>query len=229
MKESFSFSTITDFDSYIAREIRGYDILSEIVVGLADAIIEAGTTVYDIGCSTGRLINTLATNVAAETDESRQRAVNFVGIEPNVNFTRLFRPANDAVRLCRDKVTAATRFDNASLITSIFTLQFVPVRERAAIVRNIYHGLNTNGGFILAEKVYAGDAAIERLINDRHIDFKLQGSSADAILSKDRRLRSIMRPFTLEANFQMLERAGFTRFESFWRVNNFVGILAVKS
>jgi tRNA (cmo5U34)-methyltransferase len=229
LDQPFSFSTITDFDRHIDREIRGYDLLFSMVTGLADSIIEGGSTVYDIGCSTGRLINMLATAFAAERDEARQRDVTFVGYEPNWNFAQGFVPATHAVRFRHEPVTVDTRFPGASLITSLFTLQFTSVRDRPRILRNVYRGLHAGGALILAEKVYAGDAAIERLINDRHIDFKSEGSSAEAILSKDRRLRAIMRPLTLDANYRMLQKAGFTRYESFWRVNNFVAVLAVKS
>jgi tRNA (cmo5U34)-methyltransferase len=224
----FSFSTVKDFDSHIAQEIRGYKLLDKILVGLADAVIETESNVYDIGCSTGRLINTLASGIAAETDDSRKRKVEFIGIDPNQNFARNFAPANDSVRFRRDRVTSATKFHNASLITSVFTLQFVPIRERRGIVRNIYAGLNASGAFVLAEKVYAGDSTIERLINDRHIEFKRQVSSAEHILDKDRRLRAIMRPLTLADNLDMLESAGFSKYECFWRINNFAAIIAVK-
>ena len=224
----FSFSTVKDFDRHIAQEIRGYKVLDSIVIGLADAVIETNTNVYDIGCSTGRLINTLALDIAAETDLSRQRKVQFIGYDPNENFAHNFVSANGSVRFCQDQVTSATRFENASLVTSIFTLQFVPIRERSGIVRNIFEGLNANGAFIFAEKVYASDSAIERLINDRHLDFKRQISSAEDILDKDKRLRAIMRPLTLASNCRMLESAGFSRYECFWRVNNFAAIIAIK-
>jgi tRNA (cmo5U34)-methyltransferase len=225
----FSFSTIKDFDVHIAREVRGYEILDNIVSRMADAFIEADTNVYDIGCSTGRLINTLAASLAAETDESRRRRVTFIGIDPSAHFANTFKPASESVCYRLERVTDDTQFGNASLITAIFTLQFIATQERAAIIRNIHDGLNSNGAFILAERVHASDARIERILNDIHTDFKREGSSAEDILDKDRRLRAVMRPLSLTANCRMLEAAGFTRYELFWRVNNFIGIVAIKS
>jgi tRNA (cmo5U34)-methyltransferase len=226
---AFSFSAIDNFDVHIPREIRGYDILDRIVCGIADALIEDGTNVYDIGCSTGRFINKLATDLDNEADVSRKRIVTFIGFEPNGNFTSKFIPANDSVHIRKEKVTPATKFENASLITSIFTLQFVPTHERQGIIKQIYEGLNRNGAFIWAEKVLASDPKIETLLTAQHIDFKREGSSAEDILDKDRRLRAIMRPLGTAANYKMLVDAGFTRQETFWRVNNFMAILAIKS
>lgn len=159
--QAFSFSAIQNFDAHIAREIRGYETLDSIVCGLADALIEDCTNVYDIGCSTGRLINKLAVALDNETDLSRRREVGIIGFEPNENLTSEFAPANDMVQLRKERVTPETQFENASLILSLFTLQFVPTHQRPAILEHIYEGLNDNGAFIWAEKVHASDPKIE--------------------------------------------------------------------
>lgn len=226
--DEFSFSTIRDFDAHIAREIRGYETLFTIATGLADAVIATGTNVYDLGCSTGRFLVTLAERIAAETDTFRRRHVRFIGIEPNENFADCHHDVPDSVTFVRERVTASTRFENASLISAIFTLQFIPIHERQAVVRNVYHGLNPGGALLLAEKVYSGDPEIDRLINDSHLGFKREVTDPAQILEKDVRLRSIMRPLTLQDNVSLLENAGFDRHECFWRVNNFVALIAIK-
>jgi len=227
--EQFSFSSIENFDEHIAREIKGYDILDDIVRGVAESTIEDGSNVYDIGCSTGRLINSLAVTLDAEPDLSRRKRVSFIGIESNENMTSQFTPASDMVQIRKERVTDKTTFENASLIASIFTLQFLPVHQRPAILKNIHDGLNPNGVFVWAEKVHASDTRIEAMLNTKHMEFKLQGSSAEDILDKDQRLRSVMRPLDLATNQRMLEDAGFSRYEVFWRVNNFLGMMAIKS
>lgn len=224
----FSFSTISDFDAHIAGEIRGYEILDDIIQGLADMLMEDGTNVYDLGCSTGRLLNQLATSIQMETDEARKRNINFVGIEPNLNFAKDHADLPGNVRVLRSKISGKTVYDNASVILSIFTLQFIPVPERAKIIKQIYDGLTMSGAFIWAEKVYASDPQLESIINRRHIDFKQRSSSPEDILGKDQRLRAIMHPLPMRLNLEMLDAAGFTRHEVIWRVNNFVGLIALK-
>ena len=39
--------------------------------------------------------------------------------------------------------------DNCSLVTSIFTLQFMPKKDRETVIERIYDGLNIGGAFIL--------------------------------------------------------------------------------
>lgn len=225
----FSFTKIAEtgmFDAHIAREIHGYPILDRQVVSFADAFMEDGTTVYDIGASTGRLINKLAQSLDGGSSD---RTVQFVGYEPLASFTDSFTPFNDSVTMRTEAVGGSTTFENASLVTSIFTLQFMPMHLRPAILAQIHKGLHANGSFIWAEKVVASDSRIESLINAYHLQLKREGSDDTDILDKDLRLRGQMRPITLEENIGMLQEAGFTRYEVFWRVNNFVGILAVKS
>jgi tRNA (cmo5U34)-methyltransferase len=224
----FSFTTIRDFDAHIAREIRGYETLFSIASGLADTVIATGTNVYDLGCSTGRFLVSLAKRIADETDTFRRRYVQFIGIEPNDNFADRHRDAPDSVTFIRKRVTPSTQFENASLISAIFTLQFIPIHERQPVVRNIYEGLNPGGVFLLAEKVYSSDPEIDRLINNSHLDFKREITDAAQILENDVRLRSIMRPLTLQENVSLLGNAGFNRCECFWRVNNFVALIAIK-
>jgi hypothetical protein len=43
-------------------------------------------------------------------------------------------------------------FENCSYVTSLFTLQFMPIKDRKTVVQNIYNGLNPGGAFVFAEK-----------------------------------------------------------------------------
>lgn len=225
--KDFSFTTIENFDAHISSQIRGYMELDAIVKGVADFALEDGTNVYDIGCSTGRFIRTLADNLDAETDPARKKNVQFFGIEPNSNIRKDFE-TRDNVHLITDGVRTDTSFNNASLITSIFTIQFMPAHSRLPVLQNIYNGLNPNGIFVLAEKVFSDDAQIERMLNTIHLNFKRDTMLPDDIMDKENRLTAVMRPYPLTKNLKMLREVGFTQIDTFWRVNNFVGIIAIK-
>lgn len=224
---SFSFDTIPDFDAYIAQEIRGYDLLNAIILRLADSIIEPDSTVYDIGCSTGRLLNALAERLANTSPP--KPSVTFVGFEPSPNFARVAVPATENVRFRTEFVTPQTSYPDASLVLALFTIHFLPVRDRLPILRRIFLDLGPNGALILAEKVVASDATIESLLTECHVDFKRDTSTPEEILDKQKRLRTILRPLSLAANLRMLTSAGFDRLETFWRINNFVAVIALKT
>lgn len=223
---AFSFNNIKNFDDHIGREIRGYDILDGQVSYFANAFIESGTNVYDLGASSGRRINQLAQSL--DNDPDSPRKVNIVGFEPGTSFVANYTPYNDQVKMLPESVTENTRFDNASLVMSVFTLQFIPTNLRPAILQNIHDGLIDNGAFIWAEKVISSVPRIESVITNQHLAMKREGSCADDILDKEDRIRRIMRPLELSQDLEMLEAAGFKRYEVFWRVNNFLGLIALK-
>ena len=54
----FSFATSPEgFDNHISNSIRGYDVLNENIVSISKYFVEPQTNVFDLGCSTGNLIN----------------------------------------------------------------------------------------------------------------------------------------------------------------------------
>jgi tRNA (cmo5U34)-methyltransferase len=62
----------------------------------------------------------------------------------------------------------------------------------------------------------------------QHYDFKRENFEAVDILEKEKSLRSIMKPLTIQENFEFLENAGFKVFDVFFQNFNFVSILAIK-
>ena len=53
---------------------------------------------------------------------------------------------------------------NASLITSVFTLQFMSMRDRLPMIKKVYNGLNEGGAFIFAEKTICENAKFQEMI-----------------------------------------------------------------
>ena len=219
--KDFSFNTINNFDNHIEREITGYKILLDLVTKMIPYFVESNTSIIDIGASTGKLLK----KVEKEILKNKQN-IKLIAIEPNNNFYQHYTDTN--LIHIQQGVDSQTRFDNASIITSIFTLQFLPVAERFSIIKNIYNGLNLNGAFIFCEKVYSSDSHIQDVINSIHLSIKNEHSSIETINNKNKVLKLILRPLSEAQNKELLRKAGFKRVETFWRVNNFMAFLAVK-
>ena len=66
------------FDEHIEKSIRGYSQLMEDVVALSRYFVENGTTVVDIGCSTGKMTKAL---IDYNRDHIEGSGVEFIGIE----------------------------------------------------------------------------------------------------------------------------------------------------
>ncbi|MES9883801.1 MAG: hypothetical protein ABW185_23355 [Sedimenticola sp.] len=57
-------------------------------------------------------------------------------------------------------------------MTLNFTLQFIPVAERLALLQKIYRGLQPHGVLVLSEKITFEDPEEERLQMEMHHAFK---------------------------------------------------------
>lgn len=217
--KKFSFSTIENFDTHINKSIYGYDNMNNIIIQLSQYFIEDNTKVIDIGCSTGKLIKNIK--------EYTNKKANYIGLEIEDNFTKDFKSADNLI-LQKQDIIDYNNFNNSSFITSIFTLQFIPLKDRLNLLKKIYDGLNYGGAFVLSEKVISDDSKINDILTFLYYDYKKVNFSNDEILNKESDLRDIMKPITLEDNISLLQKAGFKKIELFWRTYNFCSIIAIK-
>jgi tRNA (cmo5U34)-methyltransferase len=121
-----------------------------------------------------------------------------------------------------------TEIHNASLVTSIFTLQFMPKRDRKQVIKNIYHGLNCGGAFIFSEKTICENATFQDMLTFNYYDYKRKSFDTEDIMNKERTLRHMMKPNTWNELTDMIYNAGFKDVQPFWRNHMFVGAIAVK-
>ena len=127
------------FDEHIDKSIRGYQDLLSDVVSLSRYFVESHTNVYDIGCSTGKLTEALIRKNSDIED------INYYGIEVADGFVSDMEIRGKTLNLEFPKSKTSflhedirsTSIDNASLITSIFTLQFMPIKDRSTIIKKI--------------------------------------------------------------------------------------------
>ena len=219
------------FDDHIEHSIRGYTNLLEDVVSLSRNFVEDETNVVDIGCSTGKL-----TEAFVKGNESFCKYANYVGIELAPSFfseldARHERMKNEnpwAHVNFTKKDVRDYNFENCSLVTSIFTLQFMPRKDRFNVLQNIYNGLNHGGAFIFAEKTVCEDSRLQEMITFNFYDYKRKHFEASDILEKEKTLRNMLKPNTWKELVGMLECAGFKTVQPFWRNHMFVGAIAIK-
>ena len=118
---------------------------------------------------------------------------------------------------------------NASVVVLNFTLQFIAVEERLALVERIYNGLMPGGVLILSEKLSFDEQTQSDFMIDAHHDFKRDNGYSNLEISQKRTaLEKVMVPETLICHKQRLSDAGFG-FNSVWfQCFNFTSIIAIK-
>jgi|TARA_A100001011_G_scaffold238543_1_gene246536 tRNA (cmo5U34)-methyltransferase len=218
------------FDNHIEKSIRGYSQLIEDVVALSRYFIERGTTVVDIGCSTGKMTKALIDYNLDHCD----KGVEYIGLENADGFQndltkrgKEIKKYYNNVEFCNDDARYY-EYENCSLITSIFTLQFMPKRDRKETLQSIYQGLNEGGAFIFAEKTICENALVQDMMTFNYYDYKRKTFTTDDIMDKERELRHMMKPNTWNEIQEMIGDAGFKVVQPFWRNHMFVGALAIK-
>ena len=222
----FTFATSEEgFDAHIDQSVRGYSNLWTDVLKFSEYFVEDGTCVVDIGCSTGKLLKSMK-----EQNDKFAPKCFYKGIEIEEDFfPELIDEEN--LKFYKTDVRSfewVTGAVNCGLVTSIFSLQFMPKTNRQQIIDRIYEALVKGGAFIFSEKIFSSDSQLQEMMQFCYYDYKRQFYSAEELLDKEVNLRHMMKPLTYQELIEMVQQAGFESVQPFWQNFNFVGIIAIK-
>ncbi len=215
------------FDDMLNRSVPLYEETRQMAVRLALNFIKPNTRVFDIGCSTANLLIDLSNKL----DES---SIEMIGID---NSPWMLEKAKNKIKeesahdieLRLNDISENLEIENASVVFMNYTLQFVRPLQRESLVRRIYEGLNTDGCFILVEKVLGNNSMFNRFYVEIYSEFKkLQGYSDKEINQKREALENVLIPYRLDENTDLLNRSGFETVDLFFKWYNFAGFIAVK-
>ncbi|MCJ7590726.1 MAG: carboxy-S-adenosyl-L-methionine synthase CmoA [Woeseiaceae bacterium] len=219
------------FPDMLRRSIPGYAATIEAIGSLAARYVRRDTNCYDLGCSLGAA--TIAMRQGIRVPGCRIVAVDTAPAmtirceEIIAEDDRRFSPPTSV-----DVVEADIRnidIANASMVVLNYTLQFLALEDRDALMRTIHHGLNDGGLMVLSEKVIDENAEMEQLLVDLHHEHKQRNDySALEISRKRAALENVLVPETVGAHRDRLMSAGFRHVAVWLRYFNFVSIIAIK-
>ena len=220
----FDKSVATVFDKHVSQSVPSYERFHSYIQRISDWFIEEGSNVYDIGTSTGKVLWGLsyrhkkAKYYGLEiSDDMISEVINSMPTGEKLPFNIINQNAVDY------------KFENASYITSVLTLQFMSYNDRVKTLENVFNGLNKGGCFILVEKLQMDNAITQEIFTDLYHDMKAENNlSKEHIFDKSRSIRGIMKPLNEESNLQLCKNAGFKVVETFFKEGNFLGIICIK-
>jgi len=220
----FDDSVAKVFPDMLRRSIPGYAASIEAIGSLAARYVRPQTNCYDLGCSLGAA--TLAMHQGIRADGCRIIAVDNSAAMIEKCRTVVAGAGDIEVQLAdiRD-----VPIENASMVVMNYTLQFLGLDARDAIVRRIADGMVDGGLFLLSEKVVDENAHMEELLVDLHHEHKRRNDYSDLEISRKRAaLENVLVPETVAVHRRRLADAGFSHSAVWLRNFNFVSIVAIK-
>ncbi len=217
------------FPDMLRRSIPGYAASIEAIGSLAARYVTEGSVCYDLGCSLGAA--TIAMRQGIRAPDCRIIAVD---------------NAPAMIERCKEIITAEdqqsttpietrlaniedTDISNASMVVMNYTLQFLDVDTRDAIITRIFDGLLPGGLFLLSEKVIDEDPHMEKLLVDLHHEHKRRNDYSQLEIGRKRAaLEYVLVPETITEHRQRLAASGFAHTAIWLRYFNFVSIVAIK-
>lgn len=215
------------FDDMLSRSVPFYGHVINMTGRILAGSLEQEGLVYDLGCSTGTTLITLA-------GQLEHLNLSYIGIDNSAAMLEKARektaqtPFKDTITFQHGDITE-TDLQQADAIIVNYTMQFIRPADRANFTKRLHNSLKPGGVLIVSEKVIAKDQTLHRRFTDMYLDFKReQGYSEIEISRKREALEYVLVPLSRDENTKLLQRAGFTCVETFFQWFNFVSFMAMK-
>lgn len=212
------------FDDMLNRSVPFYKEMQRLTINFALNFLEENDKVYDLGCSTASTLIELAKHSKNRLDLN--------GIDSS--SAMLSRASKKAkafgvdINFINDDLHNIS-YEDAKLIISNYTLQFIRPLQREKLVKKIYNNLQNEGIFIFSEKVISSNKILDKQYIDEYYEFKkTQGYSEFEIAQKREALENVLIPYTEEENKKMILDAGFDHCETLFKWVNFATYIAIK-
>lgn len=223
----FDRATATVFDDMVSRSVPFYHEIQRMTAELAADFAVEGTTLYDLGCSTGTTL--------IELDRKVAPGVHFVGLD---NSEEMLVKGREKLAESGLKRPCELRYadlhqeagiENASVVVMLLTLQFIRPLYRSQLIRKIYQGLREQGCLLLIEKITLEDSLLNRLYIQHYYDMKRRNGYSELEISRKREaLENVLIPYRAEENRELLLSEGFRCCDEYFRWYNFTGLVAIK-
>ncbi|HOP21662.1 MAG TPA: carboxy-S-adenosyl-L-methionine synthase CmoA [Gammaproteobacteria bacterium] len=214
------------FSDMIQRSVPGYETILKSIAMFAMKYSQENSNIYDLGCSLGAVSVTIAKAIEKKnyTIHAIDTSVSMIKrCQAIVNKENL----DEQIVVHQDDILNH-KIENASVIVSNFTLQFLPQNQRQKVIENIFSGLNNGGIFILSEKVSGCNATDDFMIDHYHAYKKINGYSNKEIQQKRQALKDVLVPDSEDEIFQRLSDVGFKSIFKWFQCFNFSSFIAIK-
>ncbi len=222
----FDASVASVFPDMINRSVPGYATVVGMTGTLAAQHARPGSQIYDLGCSWGASLLSVARESACDRCE-------LIGIDNSESM--LEQASNHLAQFPKAKRIQLQHADvldtplhNASVVIMNYTLQFIPIEEREGLLKRIREAMMPGDVLILSEKLTLPDPRLNEYLIDLHHDFKRQQGYSDLEIAQKRQaLEDVLVPETRQTHVERLQKAGFSRCDVWFQCLNFGSLIAI--
>jgi tRNA (cmo5U34)-methyltransferase len=225
---SFDERVVEVFPDMIQRSVPGYGSIISMIGVFAAKYAQQDSQCYDLGCSLGAASLSMRQKITQDN-------CTIVAVDNSPAMIARAQTIFDSDHastvpvelICAD--IQAINIENASVVVMNFTLQFIALDKRLALIKRIYQGLKPGGILVLSEKISFDEQSRGRFLNESHHDFKRANGYSDLEISQKRTaLENVLIPETLTTHQQRLSDAGFASSDMWFQCFNFMSLVAVK-
>jgi tRNA (cmo5U34)-methyltransferase len=222
----FDASVASVFPDMINRSVPGYATVVGMTGTLAAQHARPGSQIYDLGCSWGASLLSVAREPACDRCE-------LIGIDNSESMLKQASnhlaqfPEAKRIQLQYADVLD-TPLHNASVVIMNYTLQFIPIEEREGLLKRIREAMMPGDVLILSEKLTLPDPRLNEYLIDLHEDFKRQQGYSDLEIAQKRQaLEDVLVPETRQTHVERLQKVGFSRCDVWFHCLNFGSLIAI--
>ena len=216
------------FPDMIQRSVPGYGTMISNIGILAAKYAQPNSRCYDLGCSLGAV----SLSMRQRINQPGCKVIAVDNSEAMIERGLELLASDSSSRVPVEMVCADIQgiaIEDASVVVLNFTLQFIPLDDRLALITRIHKGLKPGGVLILSEKMAFDDQIKQDFHTEAHHDFKRANGYSNLEISQKRTaLERVMIPESLNCHKRRLQEAGFPMSEVWFQCFNFASMAAIK-
>lgn len=221
------------FDDMIERSVPGYRNIVLQTGMLAAEFSKPGTACYDLGSSLGAATLSMRHHIARHHKQQAGQ-IELIAVDNSEAMLSRMRKRIDADDNPVPVVTELadiTRhsFKPHSVAVLNFTLQFIPMAERAGTMTALANSMIKGGALILSEKIRFENSEQQTLLTGMYENFKRANGYSELEISQKRdALENVLIPETLQSHKKRLLNCGFKSVEVWFQCYNFASLVAIR-
>jgi len=214
------------FDNMILRSIPFYNQIHQVLLDIIKFHVPANELIYDLGCSTG-------TTIVLIQKKFPEKNFNIIGCDNSKEMLKKCRSKlkKDNIEKVKLKYCDIENIilNKCNAVLLNYTLQFIPIKKRLKLLKNIYKSLNKNGVIFISEKIKSDQTDIDRLQVDLYHQFKKRNGYSNLEISQKREaLENILTPITFNNQLELLKKSGFKKVDLIFKWYNFASFIGIK-